>query len=679
MVTCADDDGRRTAGKGQTVTALRRGTARAATALLLSMCAIPAVRAQTQTNPPTLIAPPIVDAIDENNVSLLSGEEQFTVPAIKMGDVSFTPFSLDHSHFGIATDENYGRIADCQSSSGYGTQPGTSECTASGSGIQAIYGEQRGTFDYLAGQGQYQAEAEDGSTFVDTVTTNNTCTWTQRDGTQIVYAAYHASGNQMCQSNNILKVIKPDGRITTYYYYGSFYTTYDRPSPIISITTNSGYMLKYNYSGTPSWGQEASVVAINRAFQACDPTLLTCNLTQPWPTATLTWTSLGASATADPTTVGSTFTIKDEAGRKYVFGLDLNARVAWYQPPEATQPVYYYKLCTLERDGVTLENCFTIQKWNKNVSFDIVPVIWDWVNSVTKVDYAAGNSAVWSYNYSIAFGGHCPNVGCTELTHDVTSPLGEVMSSDGNMTGGTTYSFWGPTEYISQYDGTVDHYERNTRNYVSTQQTPAGVLTGYFYDSRGNLTNLSKTPAAGSGLNPIVEQATYPDSTCTDIVICNKPISTQDANGNIWTFTYDPTHGGVLTQTGPAVSGGQPQNRFFYTQEHAWYLSSAGAMTEDPNPIWLLTAESYCMSGPPAAPLANGYPPPPGSGCTKPNDEVVTNYDYGPQVGPNNLLLRGKAVTAQGQTLRTCYGHDPQGDKISETSPNANAASCPDY
>lgn len=180
----------------------------AAAALLLAVCAIPAARAQT--NPPVVIAPPIVDAIDENDVSILSDKEQFAVPAIKMGDVSFTPFSYNGPYFAIATDENYGRIADCEPSSGFGTQPGTSECTALGSGIQAIYGEQRGTFDYVAGQ--YQGEADDGSTFVDN---GGTCTWTLRDGTQIVYAAYHASGNQMCQSNNILEVIKPDGRIST--------------------------------------------------------------------------------------------------------------------------------------------------------------------------------------------------------------------------------------------------------------------------------------------------------------------------------------------------------------------------------------------------------------------------------------------------------------------------------
>jgi hypothetical protein len=59
------------------------------------------------------------------------------------------------------------------------------------------------------------------------------------------------------------------------------------------------------------------------------------------------------------------------------------------------------------------------------------------------------------------------------------------------------------------------------------------------------------------------------------------------------------------------------------------------------------------------------------------NDEVVTTYDYGPNGGPNNLLLRGKVVTFAGQSRRTCYGHDLYGNQISETEPRAGLTSCP--
>ena len=114
-----------------------------------------------------------------------------------------------------------------------------------------------------------------------------------------------------------------------------------------------------------------------------------------------------------------------------------------------------------------------------------------------------------------------------------------------------------------------------------------------------------------------------------------------------------------------------PQIRKSYTQRNAWYYSSAGVMTKDPKAIWVLLTESYCISGAP-----NGNTTTPGAECTKPNDEVVTTYEYDPDSGPTNLLPRGKAVAFGGVTLRTCYGYDSQGNKIWETSPNANLSSC---
>lgn len=65
------------------------------------------------------------------------------------------------------------------------------------------------------------------------------------------------------------------------------------------------------------------------------------------------------------------------------------------------------------------------------------------------------------------------------------------------------------------------------------------------------------------------------------------------------------------------------------------------------------------------------------------SDEVVTRYDYGPDTGSvgNNLLLRGKVVTAQDadgviRSYRTCYGYDALGNKIWETSPRAGLSAC---
>ncbi len=459
-------------------------------------------------------------------------------------------------------------------------------------------------------------------------------------------------------SNNVSKVIHPDGRIETYYYYGSFSTSIVyTPSPILSIATNSGYLLKYNYSGTPVWAAENSVVAINRAFETCDPTALSCTLTHTWPTATLSWTA-------------SSFTLTDEAGRKHVFGLDTWGRVISYQPPQATTPLYTYNLCTLQNDH-SMTHCFGITQWPDVPPgwFDPAPLVWDLVESSSR------NGQTWNYDRSFQ-----PNSppGWSVWNHSVYSPLGTQMLASGNA---TPYmeTYYGPTDTVTHYDGTLDHLERNIYNRFQSRQTPTGVVANYQYaGAKGQLTQISRAPVVGSGLSTTYDNAQYP-TTCSSLVNCFKPIKVWDANNNETDFQYDPVHGGVLTATGaavntPAGSGIHPQTRYTYVQRNAWYLSSAGVMTRDSNPIWLLATESFCRKAAAVSPAG-----PPGAGCTLGNDEVVTTYDYGPDSGPNNLLVRGKTVAADGQTLRTCDGHDNQGNQIWETSPNAQPGSCPSY
>jgi YD repeat-containing protein len=115
------------------------------------------------------------------------------------------------------------------------------------------------------------------------------------------------------------------------------------------------------------------------------------------------------------------------------------------------------------------------------------------------------------------------------------------------------------------------------------------------------------------------------------------------------------------------VNGVTPQTRYEYAQRYAWLRDSSGGYSQAASPIWMQVRERFCRTTNPS-----------GSGCTGgAADEVVTDYDYGPNSGPNNLLLRGVAVTADGQTRRSCFGYDQMGRIISETSPNANLTSCP--
>ena len=148
--------------------------------------------------------------------------------------------------------------------------------------------------------------------------------------------------------------------------------------------------------------------------------------------------------------------------------------------------------------------------------------------------------------------------------------------------------------------------------------------------------------------------------------LCDKPIWRKDPFGNQTDFTYDAAHGGVLTETGPAVNGVRPQTRYSYVQRNAMVKNASGSFVAMQPPVWLLASERYCKTS-----AASG------AGCVAANDLVIKTYEYGPMTGPNNLLLRGTVDDAGGaEPIRTCYTYDAVGNRISETRP-ATGTSCP--
>lgn len=198
-------------------------------------------------------------------------------------------------------------------------------------------------------------------------------------------------------------------------------------------------------------------------------------------------------------------------------------------------------------------------------------------------------------------------------------------------------------------------------------------------DNRGNALSMTRRPPVGSSdavttitqsFDGVVQFGSALPCATLNAKLCNKPIYRRDARGNQTDFTYDPTHGGVLTEAGPADNNGvRPVKRSSYATRTAWISDGAGGYSPAGPPIWLLAEERSCRTGSTNVGSNNCA-----LGAT---DEVVTAYDYGPNSGPNTLLLRGVTTTADGIVQRTCYGYDARGRRISETKPNAGLASCP--
>jgi hypothetical protein len=213
---------------------------------------------------------------------------------------------------------------------------------------------------------------------------------------------------------------------------------------------------------------------------------------------------------------------------------------------------------------------------------------------------------------------------------------------------------------------------------VSKVIHPEGNSEELQYDNRHNVTAFIRHAKPGSGLADTSWTATYeqppPGTGTTECPtrprkICNKPLYEIDERSGRTDYTHDPNHGGVLTETGPAVGGIRPQTRYFYVQRYAWIKNASGGYSPASTPVWLLASKSLCKTGPAS-----------GTGCAAgASDEVVTTYDYGPDSGPNTLVLRGTVADSGGLALRTCYGYDWKGNRISETDPRGTAGlgSCP--
>ena len=198
---------------------------------------------------------------------------------------------------------------------------------------------------------------------------------------------------------------------------------------------------------------------------------------------------------------------------------------------------------------------------------------------------------------------------------------------------------------------------------VQSRTDPEGNAEHWTYDNNGNITERKRVAKPGSALANIVTSATFP--YCSSAITCAKPGTVTDGRGNVTTFTYASTHGGVLTETGPAVNGVSPQTRYTYAARYAWYRDNNGTVVRAAHPIYVLTQTATCRTG--AVPA-----------CIGTADEVITTYEYGPTTGANNLLLRGMVVDAGGLSLRTCYLYDGRGNRIAETRPRGTAStSCP--
>ena len=207
----------------------------------------------------------------------------------------------------------------------------------------------------------------------------------------------------------------------------------------------------------------------------------------------------------------------------------------------------------------------------------------------------------------------------------------------------------------------------DTSGRVTRSTAPEGNYVQFTRDARGNVTEqraVSKTP----GTPPdIVTTASYPAS-CTNIKTCNQPDWTKDALLRQTDYTYDATHGGVLTVTAPAPATIRPQTRYSYTGLQAYYANTSGSIVASGQIAYRLTGVSQCRTT---------------ASCTAGADETKVTISYGPQTaGVGNNLLPVSATVANGTgtlTATTAVAYDGAGNVTSVDGPLAGAADTTAY
>jgi RHS repeat-associated protein len=342
---------------------------------------------------------------------------------------------------------------------------------------------------------------------------------------------------------------------------------------LVHILSSTGFALKFQFFTDSTlnpqpWLRLIKVTRYNRATEYCDPQANSCSFANAWPSITYGETNVSNQWTETET---------NSAG----------------ETAQLVRLTRNYLLST-RRPGSASDNMTVV--WNSDV-----------VGQVTR------DGRTW--NYSVVQ--DC--CGGWGVTTTITRPSGgSVVVRMETITG--------LPSTIRDEMGRVTTYAWNNDENPTQITFPLGGSILYAYDGRGNRTTetrISSTP----GFPPnVITTDVYPGA-CSNPLTCNQPASRIDPLGNATDYTYDPVHGGILTETLPAPTAGavRPQRRYQYSAYQGFYKDSSGAIVASGSPTYLLVSTSDCRTT---------------SSCAGNSDERLVTKDYGSQTPgiANNLL-----------------------------------------
>jgi len=451
---------------------------------------------------------------------------------------------------------------------------------------------------------------------------NNVYTYTRSDGTVAHFTKTMRNDLAPAGNNGLLTdVTSADGEKLTLTYESAPYCAQTKTTdPSICIAYGTAYRLAsignaYGYVFSPSYGGDwlpEESVPTQQTFLA-------------WFSVVGMSGANGAAATYD-TLTSQSFSSTFESGSSYYNVTDALSRTAKYR-------LSGNYIVGITRPGATSED-ITFAYTSGKVSSVTTPV------------------GTTTYAYSDA--GANRTVTVTDPQSHATVYVFDIASK--RMTSVTN-----PLSKTTSYQ-----YDSSGR--LTRVTAPEGNYVNYTLDGRGNVTeerHVSKT--AGTPAD-IVLTAGF-DPTCTNVVKCNKPNWTRDALNNQTDYTYDTTHGGVLTVTAPADPAGvRPKATYTYTSLQAYYRNISGSIVASGQPVYRVTGVSTCLSG---------------ASCTGTANESKVAIDYGPQTtGVGNNLLPKTVTRSSGDNAlvaATTTSYNDIGDATSVDGPLSGTADTTAY
>lgn len=571
------------------------------------------------------IVPPKVYTVTPPGVSLADGSFTFSST-----DLSIGPLTLQRFHLGGRTDPNIPYFGPRMShnfdlfvAKNRRTECAEQGCTTFYRPIVHLGTEASGSF-YETMPPNVVILHDDDDSYKGELTKNasGAYVYTDQAGTIYTFSTTVAAAG-VPDSQRVSSIVFADGRRQDFAYVGG--------NQLKTVSDSSGYALVFDYDGS---GYVSSACGYNLA-QTYVSTATTC-AASPWRA------SYGYAS-------GKLFSATDAGGRQTTYTYT-GGEIACVSQPAV--------------GGCSVSNTY-------GSSFASAPHNWQ-VTSQTLAD-----GAVWQYSYSGDYlKPRDPDKSievepATQVI--VTNPLGKTSSY--TYVGTSPYGATDENGLMSSYryqGGWSFHsnpeYAQNHGSMLVQAVSPGGnTYTAAYGGNMHAVTEQTWHASSGGAVRSVTFG--YPPACAAPYTPqnCAKPLWKRDAKNNQTDYAYTG-FGAVQWEMQPAAGAGAPRllKLYAYVQRYAYVRNASGGLVAAAAPIWLPSTETLCQTA-----SGSGTPT-----CDPGAPQTTTSYEYGPDGTADSLLVRGRAVSADGVVRRTCLRYDGQGNQVSVTLPRAGLGAC---